>query len=416
MYKPSFFCSFLVTTTLLSMPAIATNADEDFLELPKQDKSQSIKKAEIKASEDIGAFLGACVPQMRLLKEWVMPPLSKTNQSQPLSVQSMIISSQEDHDAKIALFKESAASTIKELAHDGLALMDGYSTELTAKKMGGLSAYEMLATLFARIYETELFLKEISPSYSPHEQLKGYFTFHQTRQKEKEGMQKLQQAQQIQHSHQEQKFITMRDELEEKFQLARKKVAEYHRLTVKLPNGALDFSAFTTEEPSSPLLSPRSSDSISPPKPTPSPSSPQDSVVQRGRAKTTSSPRIMTGSPKSKSPTEEFRTGSTPSLQSEKKNPSKEKRPESMGEKLPPVVSRVDLQESPRFRTLSTATSSVETSSVEKSSESPKKGRSLLGSLKRSLSGKKNSSKVNPSSSGSASRSSLGSSQDESTS
>lgn len=425
MNKLSFFWSLLATTTLLSISANATNIDEDILKLPHQEKSQAVKKAEIKASEDIGAFLGACVPQMRLLKEWVMPPLPNANQSQPLSVQSMIMSSQEDHDAKMTLFKENAARTIKELTEDGLLLMTDHSTKLKEKELGGVSANEMLATLFARIYETELFLKEISPSYSLHEQLKGYFIFHKTRQKEKDGLQKLHLEQQATPSLPEQKFIpqkddreqnllAMREELEKKFQSARKGVEQYHRLTVVLPNGTPDFSAFTTteEESTSPLLSPRSSDSTSP-KSTPSPSSSQDSVVLRGRAKTTSSPQVMTVSPK---PSEELCTSSTPSPQSEKKKLQKEKRSGSMSEKPSSIVSPDDLQESPRFRTLSTATSSsgssTETPDSSKSGSSPKKERSLLGSLKKSLSIKKRTSNEIKPSSGSSSRSSIGPSQD----
>ncbi len=429
MTKLSFFCS-LLTTTLLSMPAIATKVDEDILSASRE-KSPSIKKAEIKASEDIGAFLGACVPQMRLLKEWIIP-FSNSKDSSPLPVQSMINTSQEDHEATMTLFKKNAASTIKELVHDGLALMDDYPTELTAKKLDDFSAYEMLATLFARIYETELFLQELSPSYALHGQLKGYFILHKTRQKEKEGLQKLQQEQQTPSSPQEpkfspkrddleQKFLTITEELEQKFRGVCQKVAQYRRLTVALPDGTPDFSDLTSEEPTSPLLSPRSSDSISPPKlsPSPLPSSSQYSIVQRGRAKTTSSPRVMTTSPKGPNSTEEFRTGSIPSLHSEKKRPLKEKRSESMSEKSPQGISATALQESSRFRALSTASSSDEKISVEKSpespkSESPQKKRTLLGDLKRSLSGKKkNLNEVKSSSSSPSSRSSLGSSQEE---
>ncbi|MBN9344359.1 MAG: hypothetical protein BGO76_02990 [Caedibacter sp. 38-128] len=448
MHQSTFLYSLLLTATALSMPVNATNLDEEsensHQELSKnfspENNQEVIRRAQIKSSEDIGALLSTLVPQMRLVKDWCIP--NANDKQQPLPVQSMIASSKTDPDAIIERFRQSAIRTFQGLIDDGFFLIENHYIVLYEKKMGEHSAYSMLAGLLARTYTTELLFQEMFASYAPHhEELKPYLTLHQTFKKEEESLQKLQTSQQKtlfplkkEQLTQKEQLAAMNRELEEKIQKARAGIKNLKRLTFSPSNIELDFSSLTTEEPTSPLLSPRSIDSSSQelphPKPSPSTSgspqlsSSQDSVLQRGRAKSMNnqnptrtviaSPSV---SPKSKNPAEDLHTSSSPSLQLQSKKQPKEKRSGSMSEKSPQVVSPTALQESARFRSLSTATSSSETSEDRSESPKNKEGRSLLGSFKRALSVKKRSSdEIDSSLSPNASSSSLGSSHEDSSS
>lgn len=444
MHQSTFLYSLLLTATALSMPVNATKLDEESensrQELPKnfapQNNQEVIRNAQIKASEDIGAVLSTLVPQMRLVKGWCIP--SANEKHQPLPVKSMIASSQTDPDAIIERFRQNAIRTFQGLIDDGFLLINSYLTELYNKKMDDHNAYSMLAGLLARTYTAELLFQEMFASYAPHhKELKPYLTLHQTFKKEQESLQKLQTSQQetlfpLQKDQfiQKEQLAAMNRELEEKLQKARAGIKNLKRLTFVPSN----ISASTTEEPTSPLLSPRSSDSSSQELPlsksspstsgSPQLSSSQDSMLQRGRAKSMNNQnttRTVITSPsvslKNKNASEDLHASSSSSLQSQGKKQLKEKSSGSMGEKSPQIVSLAALQESSRFRSLSIATSSAEASEDRSESPKSKEGRSLLGSFKRALSIKKrNLDEIDSSSSKNASSSSLGSSHEDSSS
>ncbi|AIL13127.1 hypothetical protein IM40_05785 [Candidatus Paracaedimonas acanthamoebae] len=456
MNKSVFLFSLSVTTALLRMPAIATSYLEEVEKnnrpgLPKDSSSQdtpvAIKKAQIKASEDIGAFLGACIPQMRTLKEWVGGFLDD-KQSQP--TESMITSPRaEDYDTTIKIFTNNATVNVDQLIKDGIGLMESNANSLLNNKMGDISAYSMLGDLLARIYAIELLLAEHFSPYMPHhKELKGYHTFWQTRQKEKEGLQKLQQ--QIQNSQQETTpssnerssiLVALTCELEQKFRTVEENAQKLRRLTIALSHGeALDFSSFVEEQsPTSALLSPRNNSS-SPQKTlytessSPSSESSQTNTsTQRGRGASIVSSPISLKSKKTLA-----LGGSSPSLQSPEKtqltsddddrvvrrkratssgtssyashisssSSSSPTASESKSKKLgrsgsvsiassAQGVSHSDLQESPLFRGLSTKPSPSEKpaelsgSPKEGSPTSSKKEKGgVLVSFKRVLSGK----------------------------
>ncbi len=415
MLKNTFLYSFLMATTILSNSGIASLIEEQKEGNPQScmtivsspEEQAAINKAQIKASEDIGAFLGACVPQMRHLMTWIKG--SNAESSPSLTIQSMITSSTQDPESIIANFKQSVQDTINKLVQNGLYLTENHTAELNIKKMGDLSAHSILASLLARIYEIELSLEKAFPPFAPHTlELSPYYKLHKTFQKEKSSLEKLQQEREIYDFPQE-TSLSPKDplaglisELEKKFQNAQNGLK---RLTVVLSTDVMqDFSSPEPEESSDLLISPRSNSS--PQRSLPAePLSPrtigspriasqdQDSVIS-----TSSTPGSVLKRSRSKSAmsssTSSIASSSAPSSPNLPVKAKKIGRSESIGMQL---IAPKALQQSPKF---ASRAESISSSDLEERSDSPnKKSKSgIFKSLKQSFTKKRNSSEESSSS------------------
>jgi len=407
-----------MTTTILKGSVVASSIEEQKQDYPQthtttnlsKEEQANTKKAQIKASEDIGAFLGACVPQMRHLMTWIKG--SSPESTHFLPVQAMLVSSSQDPETVIANFKYNVQDTINKLVEDGLYLTKNYTTELNIKKMGDLSAHSILASLLARIYEIELSLEKAFPPYTSHmQELSPYYKLHQTFLKEKNGLEKLQQKQEIKDLQQatssslKDPLARLMVELEQKFQKAQNGLK---RLTVALPQeGIPNFSSLESKESTISIVSPRGN--ISPSTILRSKASPPnngrlqffksaeegtaqlssttqektDIVVKRGRSKSATSSSISSINVSS--------THSSPNLK-------KAGRSESIGMQL---ITPEELQKSPKFASRAEEASSSSNTPVQ--STSPRKGKSkIFKNLKSSFTKKGGSTEENstPSSSG----------------